>query len=82
MATLLLQVAGAALGTALGGPVGGAIGQALGGLAGASIDQAWLGSSGGNKIVDGPRLKEVNGLAATEGAAIPRLYAARGLAGN
>ncbi len=56
MATLLLQVAGAALGTVLGGPAGGAIGQALGGLAGAAIDQSWLGGSGGNKIVDGPRL--------------------------
>ena len=82
MATLLLQVAGAALGTALGGPVGGAIGQALGGLAGASIDQAWLGGSGGNKIVEGPRLKEVNGLAATEGAAIPRLYGRARLGGQ
>lgn len=83
MATLLLQVAGAALGSALGGPVGGVIGQALGGLAGASIDQAWLGNSGGgNKIVDGPRLKEVNGLAATEGAAIPRLYGRARLGGQ
>uniref|UniRef100_A0A9E7ZME5 Glycoside hydrolase/phage tail family protein n=1 Tax=Bosea sp. NBC_00436 TaxID=2969620 RepID=A0A9E7ZME5_9HYPH len=83
MATLLLQVAGAALGSALGGPVGGAIGQALGGLAGATIDQAWLGgASGGNKIVDGPRLKEVNGLAATEGAAIPRLYGRARLGGQ
>lgn len=83
MATLLLQVAGAALGSALGGPVGGVIGQALGGLAGATIDQAWLGGSGGgNKIVDGPRLKEVNGLAATEGAAIPRLYGRARLGGQ
>ncbi|WP_038361441.1 glycoside hydrolase/phage tail family protein [Bosea sp. UNC402CLCol] len=82
MATLLLQVAGAALGTALGGPVGGAIGQALGGLAGATVDQAWLGGSGGNKIVEGPRLKEVNGLAATEGAAIPRLYGRARLGGQ
>ncbi|WP_454657661.1 baseplate multidomain protein megatron [Bosea beijingensis] len=83
MATLLLQVAGAALGSALGGPVGGVIGQALGGLAGASIDQAWLGGAGGgNKIVEGPRLKEVNGLAATEGAAIPRLYGRARLGGQ
>ena len=82
MATLLLQVAGAALRTALGGPVGGAIGQALGGLAGASIDQAWLGGSGGNKVVQGPRLKEVNGLAATEGAAIPRVYGRARLGGQ
>lgn len=82
MATLLLQVAGAALGSAFGGPFGGALGQALGGLAGASIDQAWLGGSGGNKTVAGPRLKEVNGLAATEGAAIPRLYGRARLGGQ
>ncbi|MGO4402940.1 glycoside hydrolase/phage tail family protein [Bosea sp. RAF48] len=82
MATLLLQVAGAALGTALGGPFGGAIGQALGGLAGATIDQAWLGSAGGNKVVEGPRLKEVNGLAATEGASIPRVYGRARLGGQ
>lgn len=82
MATLLLQVAGAALGTALVGPVGGAIGQALGGLAGASLDQAWLGGSGGSKAVEGPRLKEVNGLAATEGAAIPRVYGRARLGGQ
>lgn len=82
MATLLLQVAGAALGSALGGPFGGALGQALGGLAGASIDQAWLGGSGGNKVVEGPRLKEVNGLAATDGAAIPRLYGRARLGGQ
>lgn len=82
MATLLLQVAGAALGTALGGPVGGAIGQALGGLAGATIDQAWLGGAGGNKVAEGPRLKEINGLAATEGAAIPRVYGRARLGGQ
>lgn len=82
MATLLLQVAGAALGTTLGGPIGGAIGQALGGLAGATLDQAWLGGSGGNKVTEGPRLKEVNGLAATEGAAIPRVYGRARLGGQ
>jgi hypothetical protein len=74
MATLLLQVAGSALGTALGGPIGGVIGQAIGGIAGAGIDQALLGDGAGNRIVEGPRLKEVSGLASTEGAAIPRVY--------
>ncbi|MFJ5370585.1 hypothetical protein ACIPIA_15320, partial [Bosea sp. CER48] len=74
MATLLFQVAGAALGSMLGGSIGGTIGQALGGLAGATLDQGWLGGSGGNKIVEGPRLKEIGGLAAMEGAAVPRAY--------
>lgn len=82
MATLLLQVAGSALGTALGGPVGGMIGQALGGLAGATIDQALLGGGTGNRVVEGPRLKEVNGLASTEGAPIPRVYGRAKLGGQ
>lgn len=81
MATLLLQVAGQALGTALGGPVGGILGSALGGLAGASIDNALLGH-GGAKRTEGPRLKEIGGLASTEGAAIPRLYGRARLGGQ
>jgi len=74
MATLLLQVAGNALGSALGGPVGAVIGQAVGGVAGAMIDQSLLGGAGGNRAVEGPRLSEIDGLASTEGAAIPRVY--------
>lgn len=81
MATLLLQVAGQALGTALGGPVGGILGSALGGLAGASIDQSLLGQTGA-KRVEGPRLKEIGGLASTEGAPIPRLYGRARLGGQ
>lgn len=73
MATLVLQVAGAALGTALGGPLGAILGQAIGGLAGAQIDQSFL-NAGGGKAIEGPRLKEAEGLASTEGAAIPRVY--------
>ncbi|HEV7259710.1 MAG TPA: glycoside hydrolase/phage tail family protein [Bosea sp. (in: a-proteobacteria)] len=74
MATLLLQVAGSALGTALGGPIGAVIGQAIGGIAGARIDQSLLGGSGGTRTIEGPRLTEIDGLASSEGAAIPRVY--------
>merc|ERR1739841_403085 len=74
MATLLLQVAGNALGAALGGPFGAAIGQAVGGIAGAVIDQSLLGGSAGTRRVEGPRLSEISGLASSEGAAIPRVY--------
>jgi hypothetical protein len=74
MATLLLQVAGSALGTALGGPIGAVIGQAIGGIAGAQIDQSLLGGGAGTKTVEGPRLTEIDGLASSEGAAIPRVY--------
>jgi len=74
MATLLLQVAGNALGAALGGPFGAAIGQAVGGIAGAVIDQSLLGGSAGTRRVEGPRLTDISGLASSEGAAIPRVY--------
>ena len=74
MATLLLQVAGNALGAALGGPIGAVIGQAVGGIAGARIDQSLLGGSAGTRSVEGPRLSEISGLASSEGAAIARVY--------
>ncbi len=48
-------------------------GRALGGLAGAAIDNALLGGSE-DKVVEGPRLKEIDGLTSTEGAPIPRVY--------
>lgn len=74
MATLFLSLAGSALGNMAGlGSMGSAIGRAAGGIAGSMIDQSLLGG-GGNRVVEGPRLKEMEGLAATEGAAIPRLY--------
>lgn len=75
MATLLLAVAGAALGSAIGGAgIAATIGQAVGGVAGSLIDQSWLGGGGGTKLVEGPRLTESGGLASTEGAPIPRVY--------
>ena len=72
MATLVLQVAGSALGSMIGGPVGGMIGRAIGAVAGAAIDSAVLNSHA--RPIDGPRLTEMPGLASTEGAPIPRLY--------
>ncbi|KUL96105.1 Gene transfer agent (GTA) orfg15-like protein [Bosea sp. WAO] len=74
MATLVLQVAGSVLGGMLGGPVGAVIGRALGAAAGAGFDQSLLGGSGGTRVVEGPRLTEIEGLASTEGASIPRVY--------
>ena len=72
MATIALQIAGTALGTFLGGPIGGALGSALGGTLGAMADRAWLG--GGQKPVEGPRLTNLSGISATEGAPVPRAY--------
>ncbi|RDJ22987.1 hypothetical protein DWF00_06385 [Bosea caraganae] len=82
MATLLLSLAGSTLGSAVGlGSLGSALGRAAGGIAGNMIDQSLLGG-GGNRIVEGPRLKEVDGLASTEGAAIPRVYGRARLGGQ
>ncbi|CAH1656806.1 Putative tail protein [Hyphomicrobiales bacterium] len=74
MATLVLQVAGSALGGAIGGPFGAIIGRAIGGLAGAAIDTALFSSGGGTRYVEGPRLNDVQGLTSTEGAGVPRVY--------
>jgi hypothetical protein len=70
MATIVLQVAGSALGGLVGGPVGAIVGRALGGLAGAAIDSALISRAGGGtrRVVEGPRLQDVEGITSTEGA--------------
>lgn len=73
MATLVLQTVGSVVGGMVAGPLGAMAGHALGGLAGAAIDNALFGGSD-TKYVEGPRLKEIDGLTSTEGAAIPRVY--------
>ena len=73
MATLVLQTVGSVVGGMVAGPLGAMAGRALGGLAGAAIDNALFGG-GDTKYVEGPRLKEIDGLTSTEGAAIPRVY--------
>jgi hypothetical protein len=73
MATIVLQTVGSVVGGMIAGPLGAMAGRALGGLAGAAIDNALLGGSD-TKYVEGPRLKEIDGLTSTEGAAIPRVY--------
>ncbi|MGV6871740.1 baseplate multidomain protein megatron [Pseudochelatococcus sp. B33] len=74
MATLVLQVAGAAVGGLIGGPVGAIAGRAIGGLAGAMIDSTLFASGGGTQYREGPRLADMDGLASTEGAPVPRVY--------
>ena len=80
MATLLLQVVGTAVGTFFGGPIGGAIGSAIGATAGNYIDRSLL--AGGGKHYEGPRLSNLNGITAAEGAPIPRLYGRARLGGQ
>ena len=79
MATVVLQYAGAALGTLVGGPIGGTIGRALGGLAGAVIDQEIFGST---KHREGPRLSNLQVMASQEGASIPVVYGRMRIAGQ
>lgn len=78
MATILLQAAGAALGSVFG-PVGAVIGQAAGALAGSMIDRSLLS---GTREVNGARLSSARISGASEGTVIPRLYGTARLGGT
>ena len=88
MASLVLSVAGSAIGSALfdgftvfGATITGSqIGGAIGTLIGAEIDSALM--PGQNIRRSGPRLTDVNIQASTEGAAIPRVYGRLRVAGQ
>ena len=71
MAALVLSVAGSAAG-AVFGPAGALAGRIAGALAGNLIDQSLFGST--SRTVVGPRLADLDVMASTEGAPIPRVY--------
>jgi GTA TIM-barrel-like domain/Putative phage tail protein len=79
MATVVLQYAGAAIGTFLGGPVGGILGRAAGAIAGNAIDQQIFGQS---RHAQGPRLDDLRIMASEEGAPIPDVYGRMRIAGQ
>jgi len=79
MAALVLSVAGGAAG-AVFGPAGAIAGRIVGALAGNLIDQALFGSTA--RSVTGPRLADLDVMASTEGAPIPRLYGRARLPGQ
>src|SRR6185503_4750358 len=80
MAALVLSIAGAAAGGSLFGAAGAIAGRLVGALAGSAIDQALFG---GRKIsADGPRLSDLEVMASTAGAPIPRLYGRARLSGQ
>jgi hypothetical protein len=81
MAALLLSMAGMAGGASLLGPTGAMVGRAIGALAGAVIDQA-LFAGRRERTVEGPRLADLEVMASSEGAAIPRVYGRARLAGQ
>lgn len=70
MATILLQAAGAALGSVFG-PVGAALGRAAGALAGSVIDRSIIN---GTATVSGARLGDARIPGAEDGTAITRAY--------
>jgi len=78
MATLVLQAAGAAVGS-LFGPIGTAIGRAVGGLAGYAVDQAVFGD---RRVREGARLADLDVQTSREGTPIPRLYGRVRLSGQ
>src|SRR3954468_18822442 len=80
MAALVLSVAGAAVGGAVFGPAGAIAGRIVGAIGGAMIDRTLFGGSERNVV--GPRLADLDVMASTEGAPIPRVYGRARLAGQ
>jgi hypothetical protein len=71
MAALLLSAAAGAAGGALFGPIGAIAGRVVGAVAGGLVDRAMIV---GNRKAEGPRLSDLDVMASTEGAPIPRAY--------
>src|SRR5438552_12340724 len=80
MAALVLSVAGAAVGGALFGPAGAIAGRLVGAIGGNLIDRTLLGGS--ERHVEEPWLADLDVMASTEGAPIPRVYGRARLAGQ
>jgi hypothetical protein len=81
MAALVLSLAGAAAGSAVFGPAGAIAGRIAGALAGNMLDRALFGGSE-NRRVEGPRLADLDVMASSEGAPIPRVYGRARLSGQ
>lgn len=74
MASLVLGVAGAAIGSAIGGTWGARIGYALGSSLGASMTKL--------PDIESPRLNDLRVMSSTYGAPIPVIYGTNRIAGN
>jgi hypothetical protein len=81
MAALVLSAAGAAAGKSIFGPAGAIAGRLIGAVAGNAIDRALLGSRR-DIAQEGPRLADLEVMASTEGAPIPRVYGRARLSGQ
>jgi len=81
MAALVLSAAGAAAGKSIFGSAGAIAGRLVGAIAGNAIDRALFGNR--QEISqEGPRLADLEVMASTEGAPIPRIYGRARLAGQ
>lgn len=78
MAALVLSVAGGAAG-AVFGPAGAIAGRIAGALVGNMIDRSLFAE---DRSVQGPRLADLDVMASTEGAPIPRVYGRARLSGQ
>jgi hypothetical protein len=81
MAALALSMAGSAAGGALFGPTGAMAGRLIGALGGYAIDQVLFGARQ-ERQVEGPRLSDLEVMASTVGAPIPRIYGRARLSGQ
>ncbi|MTW15178.1 hypothetical protein GJ689_03035 [Rhodoplanes serenus] len=81
MASLVFSTAGGLLGGALFGPLGAIAGRLAGALVGGALDRALVGD-GAERTREGPRLADLDVMASTEGAPIPRVYGRARLAGQ
>jgi hypothetical protein len=73
MAALLLSVAGHALGGAFGA-TGATVGRIAGAIAGSLVDRSLFGGETVQRSREGPRLADLDVMASSEGAPIPRVY--------
>src|SRR4051812_3821437 len=81
MAALALSVAGSAAGGAVFGSAGAMAGRLVGALGGYAIDQVLFGARQ-ERSVEGPRLADLEVMASTVGAPIPRIYGRARLSGQ
>ena len=83
MAALVLSAAGAVAGGAVFGPVGAIAGRLIGAMAGSAVDRSLLATSSHiDRASEGPRLSDLDVMASTEGAPVPRVYGRARLAGQ
>src|SRR5690606_28876725 len=78
MSTVILQSAGAFIGSVFG-PVGSAIGSAVGAMAGYAVDRSLIEST---RRIEGPRLSTMRPFTAEESAPIARVYGTARVSGN